>query len=151
LPRQPTDGVTLMLSIQRDCYAAMLAHARRCAPHECCGILGGTDSTVTVVRALRNVALHPHITYEFDPGEQLRIQKALSAEQVEFLGVYHSHPATPAYPSPTDIRRTYLSEPEETNYPGAFWVIISLAEEAPVFRVFTIDKAIVEVVTWQLV
>lgn len=140
-----------MLFIRRDCHASLVAHARQCAPEECCGVLGGTGKTVTVAFRLANIAAEPRFTYEFDPGQQLRVLKRFAAGPEVFLGVYHSHPATPAYPSATDIRRTYLTEPAETNYPGAFWVIISLASREPVIRVFTIERATVAEETWELV
>ncbi|MFI5342563.1 MAG: M67 family metallopeptidase, partial [Candidatus Methylomirabilales bacterium] len=49
---------------------------------------------------------------------------------LEVIGVYHSHTHTPAYPSPTDVAQA----PD----PSWHYLIVSLAEDAPVIRSYRI-------------
>ena len=119
-----------MLQMPRRLYDAMIEHCRRQAPKEACGLLAGQDGTVTRVYPMTNVD-HSPISYAMDPREQLRAQKAMRAENVALLGIYHSHTASPAYPSPTDVQLAY--DPE------ALYVVVSLAApQAPAAKAFRI-------------
>jgi proteasome lid subunit RPN8/RPN11 len=53
------------------------------------------------------------------------------------LGIYHSHPRTPAYPSPADVEMAF--------YPEAAYFIISL-EPSVDLRAFRIDRERIETV-----
>ncbi|MFQ5856614.1 MAG: aspartate-semialdehyde dehydrogenase [Anaerolineae bacterium] len=111
----------------------MIQHSRIGAPHEVCGILAGEDRRFTRVYPARNVAENPAVTYEMDPQEQLRIFKEIDKRDWEVAGIYHSHPASPAYPSPTDMRLAF--------YPDAVYFIISLMEpDRPVVRAFRLEQ-----------
>ena len=55
--------------------------------------------------------------YRFDSGEQLRVWRGMDEADEEPVVIYHSHTATEAYPSRTDI--SYASEP------NAHYVLIS--------------------------
>ncbi|RME48739.1 MAG: M67 family peptidase [Chloroflexi bacterium] len=68
-----------------------------------------------------------------DPQEQLRIFKELEAQGWDVAGIYHSHPASPAYPSATDMRLAF--------YPDAVYFIISLMQrDRPEIRAFRLDQ-----------
>lgn len=100
------------------------------SPREICGMMGGKDSEVLKIFATKNVD-DSDTTYKIDPGEQFKIMKQLRDEGLELVGIYHSHPKTEAYPSPTDKKLAF--------YPEAHYVIVSLAnEDEPVIRVFKI-------------
>jgi proteasome lid subunit RPN8/RPN11 len=58
--------------------------------------------------------------FRFDPQEQFELYKALDAADEEIVVVYHSHTATEAYPSRTDI--SLATEPQ------AHYVLVSTAE-----------------------
>jgi proteasome lid subunit RPN8/RPN11 len=58
--------------------------------------------------------------YEFDSGDLLRLYRDLDAHDEVPVVVYHSHTATEAYPSRTDV--AYASEPD------AHYVLISTRE-----------------------
>ena len=119
-----------MLRMPRTLYDAMIEHCRREAPKEACGLLAGQGGTVTRVYPMRNVEQSP-ISYAMDPREQLRVQKAMRAEETAPLGIYHSHTASPAYPSPTDVQLAYD--------PDALYVVVSLAgPQAPAAQAFRI-------------
>ena len=108
----------------------IIAHARAEAPRECCGIIAGLDGHAT--RLYRLVNSEPGVTrYRVDDAELFRVYRDLNDRGEDILAIYHSHPATPAYPSPTDL--------DLAAWPDAFYVICSLAvRDAPVVRAFRI-------------
>ena len=113
----------------------VLAHALSEAPREACGILGGRDSVVEAVFEIVN-ADSSNITYMMEPKEQFRVIKQLRHLDMEMVGIYHSHPATEAYPSPTDRKLAF--------YPEAFYVIVSLEDSGnPLMRVFRMNEGAV--------
>ena len=110
-----------MLRVTSAVRDALIAHAREEYPKEACGIIAGLSGLGTRAVRMRNVDQSP-ISYTMDPKEQLLIMKQLRADRLEMLGIYHSHTATPAYPSPTDIRLA--------TYPDLSYVLISLQDQA---------------------
>ncbi|MFC6092761.1 Mov34/MPN/PAD-1 family protein [Saccharothrix lopnurensis] len=107
-----------MLVIRRDLVDEMVAHARRDHPDEACGIIAGPEGSDRPERfiAMDNAERSPTF-YRFDSMEQLRVHREMGANDEETVVVYHSHTATEAYPSRTDI--SYASEPQ------AHYVLIS--------------------------
>ena len=99
----------------------MFAHARECAPAECCGLLGGRGASVESVYRLRNVARDPSVAYEAAPEELFDAQRLMRARGETLVGIYHSHPRSsdPA-PSATDVRLAF--------YPAAVYFIIGFDE-----------------------
>lgn len=97
---------------------AIVAHARRDAPQECCGLLIGRGRHVTFSLPMTNVDPRPTIGFRVDPAEHVEARRMLRrlSPPVEIVGVYHSHPAGPATPSPRDI--------VESNYPEWIFVIV---------------------------
>ncbi|MGW5384252.1 Mov34/MPN/PAD-1 family protein [Nocardia sp. NPDC003963] len=107
-----------MLVIRADLVDAMVAHARADHPDEACGIIAGPEGSDRPERfvAMTNAERSPTF-YRFDSGEQLKVWRAMDDADEEPVVIYHSHTATEAYPSRTDI--SYASEP------GAHYVLIS--------------------------
>jgi proteasome lid subunit RPN8/RPN11 len=96
----------------------IVAHARRDHPDEACGIVAGpvgSDRAERLVPMI-NAAMSPTF-YEFDSGDLLRLYRDLDARDEEPVVIYHSHTATEAYPSRTDV--SYASEP------GAHYLLVS--------------------------
>lgn len=123
------------LTITREQADQIIAQARSGSPREICGMMGGRGSEVLRVFAAKNVD-DSDTTYKIDPAEQFKIMKQLREEGLELVGIYHSHPETEAYPSPTDKRLAF--------YPEAHYVIVSLAnEDEPVVRAFKIVDGVV--------
>ena len=121
-----------MLSIDRATRDAIVAHARRDHPDEACGIVAGPAGSDRPVRfiPMLNAARSPTF-YEFDSYDLLQLYKELDANDEEPVVIYHSHTATDAYPSRTDI--TYASEP------NAHYVLVSTrAPDQTEFRSFRI-------------
>ena len=107
-----------MLTIDRATYDAIIAHAWRDHPDEACGVVAGPVGSDRPARfiPMLNAARSPTF-YEFDSGDLLRLYRDLDARGEEPVVVYHSHTATEAYPSRTDV--TYASEP------GAHYLLVS--------------------------
>jgi proteasome lid subunit RPN8/RPN11 len=101
---------------------ALLAEARREPRIECCGLLAGRDGVISVILPARN-ALASATAYEIAPNELFAIFRRMREEQLDHLGIYHSHPASGNAPSPTDIERAY--------YPDAAYFIVSPRAGAP--------------------
>jgi proteasome lid subunit RPN8/RPN11 len=99
----------------------LLAEARRDPRIECCGLLAGRDGVISVVLPARN-ALGSPTAYEIAPAELFALFRRMRAENLDHLGIYHSHPATDNAPSRTDLDRAY--------YPGAAWFILSPRADA---------------------
>ncbi|UGT65114.1 M67 family metallopeptidase [Nocardia asteroides] len=96
----------------------MVAHARADHPDEACGVLAGPEGSDRPERfiAMTNAARSPTF-YQFDSGEHLKVWRELDSADEEPVVIYHSHTATEAYPSRTDI--TLAQEP------NAHYVLIS--------------------------
>jgi [CysO sulfur-carrier protein]-S-L-cysteine hydrolase len=100
----------------------LLAGARRDPDHECCGLLAGRAGEITTIFAAQN-SLSSSRAYEIAPQELFIIFRKIRAENLELLGIYHSHPQTENIPSPKDIAFAY--------YPDAIYFIISPRLDAP--------------------
>ncbi|HZC10309.1 MAG TPA: M67 family metallopeptidase [Mycobacterium sp.] len=93
-----------MLVIRADLVEAMVAHARADHPDEACGVLAGPEGSDRPERhvAMVNAERSPTF-YRFDAQEQLKVWRAMDdADEVPVV-IYHSHTATEAYPSRTDV------------------------------------------------
>jgi proteasome lid subunit RPN8/RPN11 len=121
-----------VLRISQALYDEIVAHARRDHPDEACGIIAGpagSDRPERLVPML-NAARSPTF-YEFDSMEQLRVWRGMDDRDEEPVVIYHSHTATEARPSRTDIN--LASEP------GAHYVLVSTREpDVTEFRSFRI-------------
>jgi proteasome lid subunit RPN8/RPN11 len=121
-----------MLTISGALQAKIIAHARADHPDEACGVIAGPagqdrpERFIPMVNAERSPTF-----YRFDSMEQLRVWREMDERDEEPAVVYHSHTATEAYPSRTDI--AYASEP------GAHYVLVSTREpDETEFRSFRI-------------
>ena len=111
-----------MLTIARHLVDAMTDHARRDHPDEACGVIAGPAGSDTPTRFIPMVnAARSTTFYEFDSLDLLKLYREMDANDEEPVVVYHSHTATEAYPSRTDI--SYASEP------NAHYVLLSTRDE----------------------
>lgn len=107
-----------VLVIRRDLVDAMVAHARRDHPDEACGVIAGPDGSDRPERLIEMINAERSPTfYRFDSGEQLKVWRGMDEADEEPIVIYHSHTATEAYPSRTDV--AYASEP------NAHYVLVS--------------------------
>jgi [CysO sulfur-carrier protein]-S-L-cysteine hydrolase len=126
-----------VLSIDRAIRDAIVEHARRDHPDEACGVVAGSAGSDVPTRhiPMLNAARSPTF-YEFDSTDLLKLYQEMDANDEEPIVVYHSHTATEAYPSRTDI--SYASEP------NAHYVLVSTREpDATDFRSFRIVDGVV--------
>ena len=66
-----------------------------------------------------------------------RHYRAIEARGQEIVANYHSHPVSPAYPSPRDVAHA--------GWPEIVYLICSLADpEAPVVRAFRIEDGAID-------
>ncbi len=122
---------------------AMLEHARRDAPLECCGLLAGRDDLITRMFPARN-ALASASEYSIDPQELISAFRSMRESGLTHLGIYHSHPHSENTPSPRDIELAY--------YPDCAYFIVSLAPlSGRAIRAFEIrdGRAMELEVVWQ--
>jgi proteasome lid subunit RPN8/RPN11 len=93
-----------VLVIRTDLVEAMVAHARADHPDEACGVLAGPEGSDCPERhiAMVNAERSPTF-YRFDAQEQLKVWRALEEAGDAAVVIYHSHTATEAYPSGTDV------------------------------------------------
>ena len=107
-----------MLVIRADLVDAIVAHARRDHPDEACGILAGPEGSDRPERHIPMINAERSPTfYRFDSQEQLKVWRALEDAGDAAVVIYHSHTATEAYPSRTDVN--LASEPD------AHYVLVS--------------------------
>jgi proteasome lid subunit RPN8/RPN11 len=125
-----------VLSIEKAIVDAIVAHARRDHPDEACGVVAGPEGSDDPQRhvPMLNAARSPTF-YEFDSADLLALYKQMAANDEEPVVIYHSHTATEAYPSRTDI--SYASEP------NAHYVLVSTRSEETEFRSFRIVDGVV--------
>ena len=100
-----------MIRIESEAWAAMVAHARKTYPDECCGaMIGSVDGGEKLVRqavALENAFEGPQAQrYELRPDDLYAAEKAARQLDMELIGIYHSHPDCDAYFSRTDLENS---------------------------------------------
>jgi proteasome lid subunit RPN8/RPN11 len=112
-----------VLTIDAAILDAIVAHARRDHPDEACGLVAGPVGSDTPSRhiAMANAA-RSMTFYEFDSTEYLRVWRDLDDRDEEPVVIYHSHTATEAYPSRTDI--------SYAGWPQAHYLLVSTREPA---------------------
>jgi len=116
-------------------HEALVVHAREEAPNECCGFVRARDGVVHDIVQAVNDRASPY-GYSLDAKSLLAAFNA--AEEGFEVGVYHSHPRSPAEPSQTDINLA--------DYPEYVYLIVSLADpDSPEVRAWRIaDKRVSE-------
>jgi proteasome lid subunit RPN8/RPN11 len=121
--------------------AAMVEHCMREAPLEACGILAGRrEPWVDCLFPLRN-ELASRTRYNASPADLIAAIQAMRSNSSVMLALYHSHPASPAIPSRTDL---------ELNHYGPLpRVIVSLAGPVPEVRIWRLEAERFEEVRWR--
>jgi [CysO sulfur-carrier protein]-S-L-cysteine hydrolase len=130
-------GVRLPITIANQ----LSAHARTAVPNEACGIIVGDlpaaeGGVATRWVPLKNALASP-VRYAIDPDDLLRLTIETDDADEVFWAIVHSHVASPARPSPTDVR--------ESHYPDALYILVSLAPEPGIRAWRILDGAVHEV------
>lgn len=117
-----------------DVRRAIVAHARRDRPRECCGLLVGDQRAVAIAVPMRNAAATPRTRFRIDDSDHIALRRLLRAASPRrhIVGVYHSHPAGPPVPSARDLA--------EAHYPDWIYVIVGFAGERARVRAFALES-----------
>lgn len=131
-----------MLKVNRKIYEGIIEHAKEVFPVEACGYMAGSGEVITEFFKMTNVDNSPE-HFSFDPKEQFAIYKKARELGLKIIGVYHSHPYTPARMSDEDLRLAYDE--------NLLYAIVSLAEKEPVFKIFKVVEKKPEEVEYKFV
>lgn len=126
----PDTPLTPHLIISRKLLDQVVAHCRSAYPVEACGLLSGTANRAEKMYAMTNVE-PSNVSYMMDPGEQFKAMKEMKTNGYRMVAIFHSHPHSPAYPSPKDVSLAFYSD--------SLYLIIGLSQgDQPEIRVFEI-------------
>ncbi|AMK77689.1 MULTISPECIES: M67 family metallopeptidase [Methylomonas] len=97
-----------------------LLHLAQLSPDaEVCGLIGADNQGMPVsCYPVENSATTPENRFLLDASQQIEAMRQIRDKGETLFAIYHSHPHSPAQPSPTDIK--------EASYPDALHLIISL-------------------------
>jgi proteasome lid subunit RPN8/RPN11 len=129
------------ISITGEVKAAIEAQALESSPYECCGLLSGKGNLIATIHPLRNTAHTPLTNYFASPEDMFGAMRQMREAGHQMLGIYHSHPRSKAYPSPTDVQMAF--------YPEAIYFIISLEPQIEL-RAFKINGAMIKEVDFRV-
>ena len=119
------------IQIQSAVLREMIEHARRDPRLECCGLLAGRDHQITHAYPAENVAARPATNYEVATKEIINLTRQIRENELELLGIYHSHPNGAEEPSPTDVATA--------GYPDvAYFIVSHISDANPQVRAFSI-------------
>jgi proteasome lid subunit RPN8/RPN11 len=137
--REEALGVGIVARIPATLMDEVVAWCLAGRPNEACGllagpVLAGDGGSPTRFLPLTNAAASPY-RYLIDPQEQLRAILDIEDADEEVWGIVHSHVASPAEPSDTDVGLA--------GWPDALYLICSLASQPPVVRAWSIRDGVV--------
>lgn len=126
----------IRLIIPRIVVDGVFAHAQAELPEECCGILTGrfTNDVGTIVSSIALVnELHSPTAYRSEPRSLFTAMRTLREQSFDLVGIYHSHPKSPAKPSRRDR--------DEWTYAEAACVIVGLSGGSPELRAWRMNES----------
>jgi desampylase len=121
----------LELRIRRGVLDDIVEHAHGTAPAECCGLLLGDDETIVEAVRAANVADDPARRFLVNPKDHIDGRRRARDRGLAVVGFYHSHPASAAEPSATDVA--------EAGYADHLYLIVGLAAEPPEIALFRLE------------
>jgi proteasome lid subunit RPN8/RPN11 len=132
-----------MPRIPRAIIEAMIDHAREDLPNEACGMVHAAGGVPTEAHRVTNDAASPY-RYEMNPLQMLRLERKREEGGEDLFAIYHSHVASEAYPSPTDVRMAFWP-PGATEgppmFPETYYILVALKDDPPSVRAFHIRSA----------
>lgn len=128
---------TKKIAILRAMKNEMIRHAQEELPYEACGIIAGVTGEEAIRFYPTKNELQSETLYNIAPEDLYKILIDLEEKGLNIWGIFHSHPATPAYPSATDLKQSYYSD--------AFYLVVSFIDPGnPELRAFKIEGEEVE-------
>ncbi|PAF49918.1 hypothetical protein BKH41_01045 [Helicobacter sp. 12S02232-10] len=126
-----------MISLTKELYNDLIAYAQSNYPNECCGYFLGKQDKITLQNQveelfkIKNIHQNPQHFFMLSPQDQLNALQRAKKQNLEIIGIFHSHPFNKAYPSKEDLK--YIYDPRQS------YCIISLQNE-PNIASFRITK-----------
>ena len=88
----------MKVCVKPNCLEEMNLHAEEAFPEECCGFMLGTEAEdesreiSEVYKIINTKEENRERRYLIEPTEQLKAERHARENQLDVLGVYHSHP-----------------------------------------------------------
>ena len=124
-----------MVQIEKEILTAMIDHAGEEVPNECCGILAGDGRLISAIYRIESEEKGPR-TFFMVPEKQYKAMMDIEERGLEMMGIYHSHPGVPPYPSRRDIEMAF--------YPECLYFIVSVLKgREPEVGVFAMQDGVV--------
>ncbi|PAF44235.1 M67 family metallopeptidase [Helicobacter sp. 11S02596-1] len=126
-----------MIFLPKTLYDKLIAYAQSCYPKECCGYFLGKQNTQTLqnnvkeIFKVKNIHQNPEHFFTFCPNDQIKALQKAKKQDLDIIGIFHSHPFSQAYPSEEDLK--YIDDDTKS------YCIISL-ENQPNIACFRIGK-----------
>ncbi len=127
----------MIATLSRQSFEALIGHAERARPRECCGLLvgrgdpeGGERVEIEETVPGRNLAEDAD-RFWLAPVDHIRARREARARGLDVVGFYHSPPHSAARPSARDLA--------EAIYPDMLYVIVSLEVDPPVARAYVLS------------
>jgi len=98
-----------LITIRKEHWGEMRLDVANRSPNEACGLVAGLDQSSIWVYPIPNILDSPS-RFRLDPQGQLEAMLSMEEQGFELLAIYHSHPAGPSHPSPTDIKESAYPE-----------------------------------------
>jgi proteasome lid subunit RPN8/RPN11 len=125
-----------MIKIRKEIMDEIIKHCKEEYPNEACGIIAGENFEAKKIYRMKNIE-ESSVSFFMDPKEQLYVMKDIRKNNLEMIGIYHSHPFSLPYPSEKDISLAF--------YPEASYIIISLLDfNGPVVKSYKIREGKIE-------
>jgi proteasome lid subunit RPN8/RPN11 len=125
------------LSLTKEQLQHMVTYVDAHAPLEACGLLAGLNSKVESVLEVKNQA-QSAVQFIMEPLEQLKAFEWIESNNLELVGIFHSHPAGPGTVSPTDIAEAsyavvhvILTHVDGSWHARGFWIESGTFSEVP--------------------
>ena len=125
----------MTLELPQSLIDEMVAHARDDLPNECCGIIARSAGGELSLYRTTNAEASPW-RFNIPAPELLHLYNAIEGAGGDMLVIYHSHVASEARPSPTDLNIARMHK-GAAEWP--YWVLVSLEHEEPSVRAWRID------------
>ena len=98
----------MVVKIAKKAYNGMIKHAEEGYPNEICGVMLGKEGVVTDYKRCKNLNKErARDRYELDPLSFNEADEFARKNELEILGIYHSHPDHASLPSETDRQRAW--------------------------------------------
>ena len=129
----------MQIQIPRAVYEDLIHFCKEGFPSEVCGILIGkhnldneTDTTIRMItefHPLVNLATDTHRKFLIDPEEWTNSWYTCQQQGNSIIGLFHSHPHTPAIPSKYDLETLWHTLPSH-------WIVSFIDRNHPVIQVY---------------